>query len=138
MPVGAAAVTAAGVVAAGYLQKRSSDNANKSQERSTGQALQYQKDRQSIEDQRYDAAWQDYLTRHKAWEQRNFGGGGGQTATPKGNSGAVEMSGMNLGSLLGQPQGPGSANVLPGSVPEADQQKISGWGDWGRYGAGGL
>lgn len=137
MPVGVAAIGAAGVLGGAYLAKRGSDNANKTQQHSTDQALKYQTDRQAIEDKRYNDAWNDYLTRHKAWEQRNFGGGAPGGATPAAaspGSGAVELSGLDLGG------GTNLADLLKpqGQAVAPDQAKTTGWNDWARYGAGGV
>lgn len=73
----AAAAAAAGVIVAGYLQKRASDNANKARGKSDDAALAYQKNKDAEAKGANDRAWADYQQKYAAWEARNFGGKGG-------------------------------------------------------------
>ena len=120
----AAVIGAAATLGAAYLQHRSANNATKAQLASGQAGIDYQKSRDSIGDQRYAAAWDDYQKRHAAWEQRNFG----TTPVPAGkqvsggSSGADSAVLPDMGAMQGQSLAPGD---------------VGGWNDWNRYLRGG-
>lgn len=132
----AAIATAAGVIGAAYLSKRAQDNAGKraaaTTERSSTQALDYQKGRDTIDDQRYQKRldlYNQYVADYRARNGGASGGGGGGAAgagTP-----------VSLGDLVGQQQGVADASqgAPAGSVAAMMGAGQGGVFDWSRYGA---
>ena len=138
MALGPAIATGAAQVVGGWLGGKGASRAAKSQALAQQQALNYQRSRDAIADQRYKTNWDDYQKRYSTWEemtrsQLGMGApsGGGAAAGPQ-----------SLGELAGAgvPSGEGAAPTAAdfagpaGSLGEMAQG--SDWTDWRRYGAG--
>lgn len=129
----------AGALIGGYFSNKASKRAAKTQSSATHDAMDYQKGqdeyqhgRDALADKHYDDAWQDYLKRHAAWEQRNAKG----TPTMGGGGGSRGFgSGASLSDIAALSQGsdPKAAVQADGSL--ADIASGAGqWNDWRRYG----
>lgn len=123
---GTAVLIGAGVAAGGGIAKAKIDSnaakrAGQIQQQSGSDALDYQKGRDTISDQRYMDMWKDYQTRHAAWEQRNFGS--------KGAGGGA--SGYE--NLIATPAA-GIPDVSGGPAEGSTVADLGPWSDWRRYG----
>ena len=122
-----ALIAATGAVIGGKMQSNSAKRAAAAQERSTSQALDYQKSRDTIEDQRYQKKYdlyQQYLADYRARNGGASGGGGGASGT------AVPVS---IADLVGSQQN--IADATGQAVPGSIAANVGGWNDWSRYGA---
>lgn len=127
-----AGVAAAGGVAKAKIDSNAAKRAGAIQQQTGTEALTYQKGRDTIADQRYMDAWNDYQRRHAAWEKRNFGGDSGAAAGGGG--------GNFYTPLTPQPAlAPGQLTPLGdagGATPKegATVADLGPWSDWKRYG----
>lgn len=133
--VAVAGIGAAGTLIGGAMQSRSAGRAARYQRESDREALAHQRQRQAVEDQRYERSWSDYERRHREWSQRNFGGG----AAPSGGGGggAPAAAGVTIGDLMAsQPEGAAAEQAKPEGTSAMAPESLGDWADWRRYGVG--
>jgi hypothetical protein len=121
-----------GSIAGAKIASNSSKRAGQQQQQASREALAYQRERDALEDKRYNDRWQDYQRRHAAWEQRNFGGG----AKPTGAGASSGGGGLpvSLADLIGAQSSMGAATAQPQGGSLADLAANAGdWSDWRRY-----
>lgn len=134
----AAIATAAGVIGAAYLSKRAQDNASKraaaTQDKATTQGLDYQKGRDTIDDQRYQKRLDLYNQYVADYRARN----GGATGSGGGGGAASVGAPVSIADLVGQQQGVADASGQSGAPAGSVAAMMGGQGgvfDWSRYGA---
>lgn len=125
--IAAVAIPAVAGLAGGVIASRSQNKAAALQNKATNDALNYQRERAGVEDQRYSQRWNDYQQRHAAWEARNFGAKG----APAGGGGGGMAAGPAI-SLQDLAQGFG--NDVQAKPVGQTLQDVSQWNDWARYG----
>lgn len=126
----AAAVGAIATLGGAVIGSRSQNRAMAAQQQANNQALAYERERQAVEDQRYNDRWQDYLARHKAWEQRNFGGGATQTFTSRPAAAPAASMAPPMGAGAQAPAMAGEGRV---STQRPEGQTLADWSDWRNY-----
>lgn len=130
---GLPAIVGAGAsIAGGKMQSNAAKRAAASTAKSQADALAFERERQAVEDQRYNDRWQDYLTRHRAWEQRNFGAGNTTTTSGRQSSAAAPMT---IGQMAGAPTGAAPVSAQPdvrGPMTIGDMAQGE-WSDWRNY-----
>lgn len=128
VPIIAAALPAAGQAGAAFMNSRAAGKAAKLEHQGAEDALAYQRERQAVEDARYNQRWNSYQDYVKDWKARN---GYGSPAPAAGSSLGV-APGMTLADLGGAPGQAGAAQGAPGSTPTLAD--VSKWNDWRQYG----
>lgn len=138
IPLGIAALGAASKYGAATSGAKAQREAAAAQERSTTQALEYQKTRDSRTDSVEDRKWsmyqayvQDYIRRHGGDPSALGGGASGAPAIQNlvGRGGGAPAS---IADLVGSQQpAAGAQDAPPGSIAA----NVGGWNDWQRYGA---
>lgn len=133
--VAVAGITAAGSLIGGGLQARSAGRAARYQRESQQEALNHQRERQRVEDQRYQQRWDAYRADRAAWD-RQYGGGGGAPASgggaPAAGGGGPQAAAATIGEMMGvTPQA-----AQEKASTEAPPETLGDWSDWRRYGIG--
>ena len=130
VPIAVAGVGAVAGIANAKIQSNAAKRAAQAQERSTADALSYQKSRDAIADQRYDRKWQAYQDAVADYRSRHGGG----PAPAKATSGGVAMP-VSLADLVGATQDTTDAGAASGGAGSVADMIQGGWNDWRRYGA---
>lgn len=134
---GTAILIGAGVAAAGGVAKAKIDsNANKRalavQTHAGDAALDYQKGRDTIGDQRYADAEANYQRDLAEWKTRHGYGG----AAPAPGKAVSAMGGGTLRDLAGSAYPTGKVDsqpVDPSGVSSGTLENLANWNDWGPY-----
>lgn len=143
----AALATGAAGVGAAAIESRSKNKAARMEQESANQALAYQRERQAVEDRRYDQRWQAYQDAVAAWKQRNglapgspapaearnaaLGGPVGvqrYTLADLGGAGAPAAAPVSMDPSAGIGATPDAGGAAPKTL--ADLQN---WNDWRPY-----
>jgi len=119
---------AVGQIVSAKIQSNAAKRAAQAQERTALQGIEYQKGRDTIDDQRYQKRldlYNQYVADYKARNGGATGGGGGGAASV-----GVPVSISDL--VASQQDAAGAQSAAP---PGSIAANVGGWNDWSRYGA---